>query len=84
MREFGDELTYEALTKMEVLHAIITEALRMHPPLVMLLRYAKESTSVTTKEGKQYVIPKVRVCGGVLWSQGVVVVVLFVNCGSVC
>lgn len=59
MREFGEELSYEALTKMEVLHAIITEALRMHPPLVMLLRYARQAMSVTTRDGKQYVIPKV-------------------------
>lgn len=64
MREFGEELSYEALSKMEVLHAIITEALRMQPPLVMLLRYARQAMSVTTRDGKQFVIPKV---GGCTW-----------------
>lgn len=45
---------------MEVLHRNITEALRMHPPLVLLLRYCKEPFTVTTSQGKQYTIPKVR------------------------
>lgn len=58
MAEFGDELSYEALNKMEVLHNIITEVLRLHPPLIMLLRYARNAFSVTTKDGQQYVIPK--------------------------
>lgn len=51
------------LQDMEVLHRNITEALRMHPPLVLLLRYCKEPFTVTTSQGKQYTIPKVRAAG---------------------
>ncbi|KAK9811423.1 hypothetical protein WJX72_003728 [[Myrmecia] bisecta] len=58
MREHGEELSVEVLNKMEVLHAIITEALRLFPPLIMLLRKAKTSFSVTTSKGQQYVVPK--------------------------
>lgn len=46
-----------------MLHRNITEALRMHPPLVLLLRYCKEPFTVTTSQGKQYTIPKVRAAG---------------------
>lgn len=45
--------------QMETLHLNIQEALRMNPPLVMLMRYAKESFTVNTSDGKQYVVPKV-------------------------
>ena len=45
--EFGEDLSVEALEKMDVLHACITEALRLHPPLIMLLRYARKAFEVT-------------------------------------
>lgn len=45
--EHGEALTVEVLDKMPVLHAAITEALRMHPPLIMMLRYARKAFSVT-------------------------------------
>ena len=32
------EINYDALQDMEVLHRNITEALRMHPPLILVLR----------------------------------------------
>ena len=35
------------------------EALRLFPPLIMLLRQAKAPFAVTTSQGKTYVIPKV-------------------------
>lgn len=42
----GEELTIETLGEMPVLHACITEALRMHPPLIMMLRYARQAFTV--------------------------------------
>lgn len=45
--EHGEELSVEVLDKMEVLHACITEALRLHPPLIMMLRYARKAFEVT-------------------------------------
>ncbi|PNW86578.1 hypothetical protein CHLRE_02g092350v5 [Chlamydomonas reinhardtii] len=58
IRKFGNELSFETLSEMEVLHRNITEALRMHPPLLLVMRYAKKPFSVTTSTGKSYVIPK--------------------------
>jgi sterol 14alpha-demethylase len=45
--EHGEELSMEILDKMPVLQACITEALRMHPPLIMILRYARHPFQVT-------------------------------------
>ena len=39
------------------------EALRLFPPLIMLLRQAKAPFAVTTSQGKTYVIPKVSASG---------------------
>lgn len=60
----GKELSYEAVRDMPVLHNAITEILRLHPPLIMLLRYSKKAFKVITKDGKEYTIPKVRCFGG--------------------
>eukprot|EP00871_Galdieria_phlegrea_P005844 jgi/Galph1/747/GphlegSOOS_G5526.1 len=38
MSEFGDELNYEALSKMNLLHMCVKETLRMYPPLILLMR----------------------------------------------
>ena len=57
----GEELSIDALNDMEVLGRNMTEALRLFPPLIMLLRAAKSSFAVTTSTGKTFVIPKVRV-----------------------
>ena len=64
IKRHGPELTFEALSEMEVLHRNITEALRIHPPLILLMRYCKAPFSVTTRDGKSYVVPKVRVGAG--------------------
>jgi sterol 14alpha-demethylase len=45
--EDGTELSVDVLGKMNVLHACITEALRMYPPLIMMLRYARQPFTVT-------------------------------------
>eukprot|EP00877_Chromochloris_zofingiensis_P002450 jgi/Chrzof1/12205/Cz06g25080.t1 len=58
MAKFGDDLSIDVLSEMEVLHRNITEALRMHPPLLLVMRYAKQPFSVTTSKGKTYTIPK--------------------------
>ncbi len=60
IKRHGPELTFEALSEMEVLHRNITEALRLHPPLILLMRYCKAPFTVTTRDGKSYVVPKVR------------------------
>ena len=59
MQEFGSEITQEALNHMEALQRNITEALRINPPLTLLLRQVKKSFAVTTSSGKTYVVPKV-------------------------
>lgn len=56
--EHGDELTFDILQSMDSLHFSIKEALRMHPPLIMLLRYAHAPFDVTTSDGKTYTVPK--------------------------
>lgn len=58
MAEHGDELSFDVLSKMDVLQRNITEALRMNPPLILLLRYAKTSFSVTDSKGRDFVVPK--------------------------
>ncbi len=42
----------------QVLERVMMEALRLFPPLIMLLRLAKASFAVTTSKGKTHVIPK--------------------------
>ena len=59
LAEHGSELSMEVLNEMEVLQRNIQEALRLFPPLIMLMRYAKEPFSVTTSKGAEYTIPKV-------------------------
>uniref|UniRef100_A0A7S1T5V4 Uncharacterized protein n=1 Tax=Compsopogon caeruleus TaxID=31354 RepID=A0A7S1T5V4_9RHOD len=50
--EFGEELNFEALLKMDLIHVCMKETLRMYPPLVFLLRKVLEPREV----GK-YTIP---------------------------
>ncbi|KAL3157764.1 hypothetical protein ABBQ32_012190 [Trebouxia sp. C0010 RCD-2024] len=58
VQEFGSEITQEALNHMQALQRNITEALRINPPLTLLLRQVKKSFAVTTSSGKTYVVPK--------------------------
>ena len=47
---------------MDELHFAVKEALRMHPPLIMLLRKAQVPFDVETTDGKKYTIPKGHIC----------------------
>ncbi|NP_001340327.1 cytochrome P450-like protein isoform X1 [Zea mays] len=58
MRRHGDKIDHDILAEMDVLYRCIKEALRLHPPLIMLLRQSHSDFTVTTKEGKEYDIPK--------------------------
>lgn len=46
----------------QVLHRNITEALRIHPPLLLVMRYAKQPFSVTDSKGRTYHVPAVSGC----------------------
>jgi sterol 14-demethylase len=51
----GEEVSYQALREMPRLESAIKEALRLHPPLILLLRLAKQDFTVDgylLKEGK--------------------------------
>jgi len=58
IKEYGADLEMETLNKMDVLHRNMTEALRLQPPLVMLLRKSHKSFNVTTTAGRTVQIPK--------------------------
>lgn len=42
MSEFDGDLCYSALVKMDLLHSAMKETLRMHPPLIFLMRKVLE------------------------------------------
>ena len=50
-------LDFDAVSKMKYLDNCVKESLRMHPPLIMLMRMAMQDVE-TTYEGKTYIIPK--------------------------
>lgn len=58
LAKHGDALDFDILNSMDVLHRNIHEALRLGPPLIMVMRYSKEPFSVTTSKGETYVVPK--------------------------
>lgn len=59
LKKHGDEkIDHDVLSEMDALHRCIKEALRLHPPLIMLLRQSHGDFSVTNREGKEYDIPK--------------------------
>ena len=58
MKKHGNKVDHDILSEMDVLYRCIKEALRLHPPLIMLLRSSHSDFSVTTKDGKEYDIPK--------------------------
>lgn len=58
MKRHGNKLDYEVLGEMDVLYRAIKEALRLHPPLILLLRQNHKDFSVKTREGNEYMVPK--------------------------
>ncbi|OIW17594.1 hypothetical protein TanjilG_11158 [Lupinus angustifolius] len=58
IEKHGDRVDHDVLAEMDVLYRCIKEALRLHPPLIMLLRSSHSDFSVKTREGKEYDIPK--------------------------
>uniref|UniRef100_A0A5B6YIN7 sterol 14alpha-demethylase n=1 Tax=Davidia involucrata TaxID=16924 RepID=A0A5B6YIN7_DAVIN len=58
VRKHGNKVDHDILSEMDVLYRCIKEALRLHPPLIMLLRSSHSEFSVATREGKEYDIPK--------------------------
>ncbi|CAM0870947.1 unnamed protein product [Alopecurus aequalis] len=58
MSRRGALIDYAVLQEMETLHCCVKETLRLHPPAMTLLRYARRSFTVRTKEGDEYVIPE--------------------------
>ncbi|KAG5391866.1 hypothetical protein IGI04_021829 [Brassica rapa subsp. trilocularis] len=58
MEKHGDKIDHDILSEMDVLYRCIKEALRLHPPLIMLMRASHSDFSVTARDGKTYDIPK--------------------------
>lgn len=52
-KKYGDDLTMEALEDMPFLHACMLEALRLHPPIIFLMRKL-----MVDKEFSGYSVPK--------------------------
>ncbi|XP_020591390.1 obtusifoliol 14-alpha demethylase [Phalaenopsis equestris] len=58
MKKHGDKVNHDILSEMDVLYRCIKEALRLHPPLILLLRQSHSDFTVKTREGVEYEIPK--------------------------
>ncbi|KAL5706697.1 sterol 14alpha-demethylase [Ranunculus cassubicifolius] len=58
MKKHGDKVDHDILSEMDSLYRCIKEALRLHPPLILLLCSSHSEFSVETREGKQYDIPE--------------------------
>ncbi|XP_044969284.1 obtusifoliol 14-alpha demethylase-like [Hordeum vulgare subsp. vulgare] len=56
--QHGDHIDYNILLEMDTLQCCIKEALRMHSPATMVIRHAKKSFTVQTREGYTYEIPE--------------------------
>jgi len=50
--------TYDDLGKMELLHNCVKEALRLRPPLIMLMRQCRKDVIVKTTQGGTYLLPR--------------------------
>jgi sterol 14-demethylase len=51
-------LDFESVGKMEYLQNCVVEVLRMHPPLILLMRMAMSDIETTTADGQKFTIPK--------------------------
>ncbi|XP_006657674.1 obtusifoliol 14-alpha demethylase-like [Oryza brachyantha] len=48
---------HDAIQQMTALHRCIKEVLRLHPPVVAMVRQARSDFTVQTREGEKYTIP---------------------------
>lgn len=55
--KLDSSIDFEAVKKMSYLQTAVMESLRMHPPLIMLMRMAMKDIK-TSVNGKEYTIPK--------------------------
>lgn len=58
-RNLDKPLEFDDLNKFDLLFNCIRETLRMHPPLLMLMRHCRADLPVTASDGTSYVVPKV-------------------------
>jgi len=54
----GDALSFDHLQEFETMHNCVREALRLFPPLIMLMRKAKQNVKIATKSGAEFTVPK--------------------------
>ncbi|KAJ3702629.1 hypothetical protein LUZ61_006334 [Rhynchospora tenuis] len=54
----GSKIDFDILGEMDVLHRCIKEAIRLGSPTIITPRYCQKEFMVTTREGKEYKIPK--------------------------
>lgn len=57
IKKHGDLLNHDVVCDMEYLAKVMKETLRLHPPLVMLLRYSHKDFTVQSR-GKTFTVPK--------------------------
>ncbi|GJN25316.1 hypothetical protein PR202_gb13130 [Eleusine coracana subsp. coracana] len=59
IEKYGENnINYNILQEMDVLHRCIKETLRMHPPAPSFLRTVHKNFTVRTREGHEYEIPR--------------------------
>mmetsp|Transcript_2616 Transcript_2616/g.2594 ORF Transcript_2616/g.2594 Transcript_2616/m.2594 type:complete len:482 (-) Transcript_2616:95-1540(-) len=49
---------FDSVAQMEYLQNCVKETLRLHPPLIMLMRMALQDVETTTSNGEKYIIPE--------------------------
>lgn len=54
----GEELAFEHVQALDLMHNCMKEALRMHPPLIMLMRKAMKDVKVESASGQKWTVPK--------------------------
>ncbi|CAM6116007.1 unnamed protein product [Calypogeia fissa] len=57
IKKHGNVLNHDVVCDMDYLAKVMKEVLRMHPPLVILLRYSHKDFTVQSR-GKTYTVPK--------------------------
>jgi len=58
MAKYGNELNVQVLSEMKVLHTYMMEALRINPPLILLLRMVKAPFMAKDSKGNEFYVPK--------------------------